>query len=117
METNIMFKEFNEINDRFPKKSEAKGTLTRKRRAREIAKRNMRRMEPQIYGSGYYPVGADGRYDDESPVYMKRMWRTQESKHIKQNCNRKLRRSNKLKNIVANRGEYKKLTEFWWELY
>lgn len=42
-----------------------------------------------------------------------RTWREQRSKDIKRQCNKKLRRD---KENAYQNGEYKKATEFWWEL-
>ena len=42
-----------------------------------------------------------------------RTWREQRSKDIKRQCNKKLRRD---KENAYQNGDYKKATEFWWEL-
>ena len=52
--------------------------------------------------------------DPEEIQYYRRVWRGKRSKDIKKQCNRKLRHTNE-EEIYQN-GEYKKATEFWWEL-
>lgn len=63
-----------------------------------------------------YPVGVDGHYIDdyENMTYVKRVWRGSRSKYLKQQSNRKLRR---YKGDVPNFGGYKRVFDFWWEMY
>ena len=63
-----------------------------------------------------YPVGSDGHYIDsiEDMAYVKRVWRGSRSKYLKQQSNKKLRQ---YKGDVPNCSGYKKVFDFWWELY
>ena len=58
----------------------------------------------------------DGEWesDKDEIEHYRRWWRSKRSKQIKKNCNRRLRRTNK--DEIYQNGEYKKATEFWWEL-
>ena len=57
----------------------------------------------------------DGEWEsDKNEIeHYRRWWRGKRSKQIKKNCNRRLRRTSQ---EVYQNGEYKKATEFWWEL-
>lgn len=46
--------------------------------------------------------------------YYKRIYRGQRSKWIKNQCNRSVRR---YKGKIPNGGSYKKIAEYWWEMY
>lgn len=46
--------------------------------------------------------------------YYKRFYRSKRSKKVKRYCNRQVRR---YKKGVSNGNNYRRLTEFWWELY
>ena len=46
--------------------------------------------------------------------YYQRIYRGQRSKWIKKQCNRSVRR---YKGKIPNGGSYKKIDEFWWEMY
>lgn len=63
-----------------------------------------------------YPVSSDGHYIDnlEDMAYVKRVWRGSRSKYLKQQSNKKLRQ---YKGDVPNCSGYKKVFDFWWELY
>ena len=54
-----------------------------------------------------------GRYELQKPYYQ-RIYRGQRSKWIKKQCNRSVRR---YKGKIQNGGSYKKIDEFWWEMY
>ena len=53
-------------------------------------------------------------YDDLEFAYFKRQYRGQRSKWIKKQCNKKVRR---YKGEISNGGNYKKIEDFWWEMY
>ena len=61
----------------------------------------------EIYVRGY------GYVKNPKPYY-KRIYRGQRSKWIKKMCNRSVRR---YKGKIPNGGSYKKIDEFWWEMY
>jgi hypothetical protein len=107
------------IEEEFPKKAEF-GTLIRKRLG--IRKQYFKRK--RMSQSPYYPMSAylvdkNGDYlsvnELDKAVRYKRQWRGKASKGIKKECNRKFRRN---KTEVSRKGNnYRKATEFWWELY
>lgn len=66
--------------------------------------------------SGAFPVDKFGRYtsNKEEIEYYKRYWRGSRSKYLKRQSNKKLRR---YKHEVPSRGGYRKVFDFWWELW
>ncbi len=67
--------------------------------------------------SGFAARTKDGHWADDldEAEFVERYWRGKRSKNIKKFCNRKLRRKDS--ETAYQNGEYKKATEFWWELY
>jgi len=108
------------LEEDFPLKSEF-GTMLRKRNARRKEFFKLKRLMYSEYGLTA-PCWVDkyGEYCDEGDpdaVRIHRCWRRQESKNIKRYCNRKFRRTNRFRMLVAQqKGFYRKATEFWWEL-
>ena len=66
--------------------------------------------------SPVYPVNSDGHYVDDMDdmAYIKRVWRGNRSRYLKQQSNKKLRQ---YKGEIPDGGGYKKVFDFWWELY
>lgn len=66
---------------------------------------------------GYYPVDKHGNYtEDESQIaYFKRYDTPSNSKFLKRQSNKKIRRMNT--EDAMRGGEYKKVFDYWWELY
>ena len=73
---------------------------------------NQRRLKKLAYQHGSYKPGTV-YYSKQLGRYIK-TWRGSRSKFIKSQCNKRLRR---YKGELKNGGQYKKATEFWWELY
>ncbi len=69
--------------------------MTEQERLKKLSKR---------IGNGY----PNGVWWNERKERFVRVYRTQSSKHIKKNCNKRLRKKD-----VGNFGNYKKATEFW----
>ena len=71
---------------------------------------NQRRLKKLVRNKKYWsPTGVyfwEGRYV--------KVYRGSRSKFIKRKCNKQLRR---YKGELKNGGQYKKATEFWYELY
>ena len=71
------------------------------------------------YPAGAYRVGYDGWWTDDinETKYIKRSYRgnhgSRRSRYLKNVGNRRVRR---YKEFVPNRGGYKKVFDFWWEL-
>ncbi len=82
---------------------------------KERMKRLAKLCEERWYAP-VYPVSSDGHYVDdmEDMAYVKRVWRGSRSKYLKQQSNKKFRQ---YKDDVPGRGGYKKVFDFWWELY
>ena len=72
-------------------------------------KKHLKRLSGYGYMSGAYY--ATYYFDGTRRQRYKRDYRGQRSKHIKNCCNRKVRRTKGLYKGCA----YKKLSEFWWE--
>ena len=92
---------------------ETKRSLTRKRngvdkekqRRKTIYEINRRRF---YLPSGVYKEERDGK------EYYKRYYRGKRSKYLKKLSNKKVRRYN---GEISGKGGYKKLFDYWWELY
>ncbi len=67
--------------------------------------------------SGFAAWTKDGDWADDldEAEFVERYWRPKRSKNIKKFCNRKLRHIDP--ETAFQNGDYKKLTEFWWDLY
>ena len=96
-----------------------KKSKARERRKKELGYRSyLKRMFKMLgdkWRAGFAGLTKDGKWasDPDDAEFYERYWRGKRSKQIKKNCNRKLRRTN---NEAYQNGEYKKATEFWWEL-
>lgn len=93
-----------------------------KKRERDWKHRNHAKKLANIYQYGWWPpyyykheewVTGYGWYELQKPYYQ-RIYRGQRSKWIKKQCNRSVRR---YKGKIPNGGFYKKIDEFWWEMY
>ena len=108
-----------ELDETFPVKADF-GSLSRKRAGiRKQFYRRKRMAVSPYYPMSAYPVDKNGDYlsvnELDKAVRYKRQWRCKASKGIKKLCNRKFRRN---QTEVARKGNnYRKATEFWWELY
>lgn len=97
-----------------------KKRMAREHRKKELGYRSYLKKMFEILGdkwrAGFAGLTKDGKWarDPDDAEFYERYWRGKRSKNIKQQCNRKLRRTNKDK--IYQNGEYKKATEFWWEL-
>lgn len=100
----------------FPTKADVHGSSIRKRNSQ---KKEFFRRKRLIHTHGYprggvIPVGKDGKWTDDKPVYLKRYYRRHVSKSIKRDCHRKFRRTKIMSRLP--RSAHKKMTEYWWEL-
>jgi len=70
----------------------------------------------RYFPCGAYRVDADGYWVDDpnQTVYIKREYRGRISSTLKKIGNRQVRR---YKGYIPNNGGYKKVFDFWWELY
>ena len=93
-----------------------------KKRERDWKHRNHAKKLANIYQYGWWPpyyyktrewVKGYGMYEIPK-TYYQRIYRGQRSKWIKKQCNRSVRR---YKGKIPNGGFYKKIDEFWWEMY
>lgn len=85
------------------------------KKARQIWEANNGRF---YHPFGYYPVDKNGNpTDDESQIaYFKRYdTSSSRSKFLKRQSNKKIRRMNTEDTMRG--GEYKKIFDYWWELY
>lgn len=82
-------------------------------------RRHKRHMESLVgttrYPSGVTRVGHDNCWTDDpnETKYLKRWYRGSRSSWLKRMSNKQLRR---YKGEVPNRGGYKKVYDYWWEL-
>ena len=105
----------NEYTEDFPTKESLKGSRNIKRLEDQKEKNHLKRIAENgaHYPYGAYPVDANGRFDDEDPVYYKRIYRGRRSNGIKKDCHKAFRRTD----IVSrSKGILKRTTEFWYEL-
>lgn len=58
------------------------------------------------YGAGVW-------YDEERGRYI-RYWQPRRAKFVKRKCNRAVRR---YKGSLPTKGSYRKVSEFWWEMW
>lgn len=73
---------------------------------------NQRRLKKLSYQNNSYKPGTV-YYDEKLGRWIK-TWCGSRSKFIKKTCNRKLRKYN---GTLIDGGQFKKTSEFWWELY
>ena len=96
-----------------------------KKREREIKHRNHAKKIEKIYQYGWCPpyyykkekwLIEDGHIEiiELQKPYYQRNYRGHRSKWIKKQCNRSVRR---YKGKIPNGGSYKKIDDFWWEMY
>ena len=62
-----------------------------------------------------YPVGNNGEFSTvDDAVYFRRDWRGSRSKIFKKVSNKKIR---SYKGDIPKNGGYRKVFDFWWEIY
>lgn len=78
------------------------------KRSQETKKRNERLYAETMrhYGNGVYFSEKKGRYI--------RYWQPRRAKYIKRKCNRAVRR---YKGALNTKGAYRKVSEYWWEIW
>ena len=76
-------------------------TLETKKRNEHLYTETMRH-----YGSGVY-------FDEEKGRYI-RCWQPRRAKYVKNKCNRAVRR---YKGPLNTKGAYRKISEYWWEIW
>ena len=97
-------------------------SMKRKHRNNELHQKKAKRIWEMnsnrfYHPFGYYPVDKNGDFTDDPDqiAYYKRYNTTQYSKFLKRQSNKKIR---KMITEDALRGsDYKKLYDYWWELY
>lgn len=111
-----MYEEYEYLNYEFPTKEEISSLRKKRERMRKNYFRMRRLVEnPHCWDVCCYNDNYGNWCKRDEAVYMKRYYRRKnESKWLKQQCNRKFRR----KGIVTSkRGAQHKMTEFWWMYY
>ena len=91
---------------------ETKRSLTRKRNGADKEKRKYERIY-RISLISCLPSGVDKKERDGKEYY-KRYYRGKRSKYLKRLSNKAVRR---YKGDISGKGGYKKLFDYWWELY
>ena len=100
------------INQKYRKDSR------RLRRKGELKHKNRNKLLAKIayYASGAFEKEVKCGDDDKIKKYIKEISRStgkgSASTHVKKMCNRKIRRSNQ----IFKRGDYRKATEYWWQI-
>ena len=77
-------------------------------RSKETKRRYKKLHDDTIhcYGSGVW-------YDEERGRYI-RCWQPRIAKFVKRKCNRAVRR---YKGSLTGKGSYRKISEYWWEIW
>ena len=78
------------------------------KRSQETKKRNKHLYAETMrhYGNGVY-------FDEEKGRYI-RYWQPRRAKFVKRKCNRAVRR---YKGELNTKGAYRKVSEYWWEIW
>lgn len=67
----------------------------------------------KLYKATFRHYGSGVWYDSERQRYI-RYWQPRRAKYIKRKCNRAVRRYT---GALMNKGSYRKVSEFWWEIW
>ena len=111
---------YNDIIDDYLLVKAPEPTKKQKKRDREERYKNhLKQIQERgrHWINGIYPVDKDGYYvNDDSPEFIrfKRSYRGKRSKYLKRYCNKRVRRKD---NFSLKGNGYRKVSEFWWELW
>ena len=89
----------------------------RRKREREY-KRHLKQLnsETNKYIPSVFSCDENREYtkDNDKVTFFKRIWRGKRSKYAKQKCNEKVRKED---DELYQGGLYKKISDFWWDLW
>lgn len=92
---------------------ETKRSLTRKRNGADKEKQRCKKIYEINRRRFYLPSGVLKKEKDDEEYYI-RFYRGKRSKYLKKLSNKKVR---KYDGEISGKGGYKKLFDYWWELY
>ena len=75
--------------------------------------RDQRRKDKHIYSQTKTWYGKGVWYDKEKGIY-RRYYLPERVRYVKRKCNRAVRR---YKGELGTKGTYRKISEFWWEVW